>query len=302
VLKRRIMGGVLVGTAWLFGLCYMPGWMLFGVLLLMSCVCQNEFYQMMKRNGHPVSRNCGLAMGVVWLAACYAYPPYAARQLPMGHQFETLVLVVLTFALLLRVLFDSRIQRPVEHVGVTLLGFFYLPFMLSFFIRLAQWGADQTFEIPCARGGVYLASYLAAVVKFSDAGAFACGMTMGRHKMFPRISPKKSWEGFLGGIVAAMAVSAGMVAAAKHCAWLPGGPLKELSLTHALVLGLVLAVVGALGDLIESMFKRASNIKDSAGLLPGGMGGILDMFDSLTFTPAVLYFYLAWFVGQAVAS
>lgn len=52
VLKRRIIGGVLVGTAWLFGLCYMPGWMLFSVLLLMSCVCQNEFYQMMKRNGH----------------------------------------------------------------------------------------------------------------------------------------------------------------------------------------------------------------------------------------------------------
>jgi len=71
-------------------------------------------------------------------------------------------------------------------------------------------------------------------------------------------------------------------------------------LFHALALGLVLGVVGALGDLIESLFKRASNIKDSAGLLPSGMGGILDMFDSLTFTPAVLYFYLAWYVGQAV--
>jgi len=275
--------------------------MLFGVLLLMSCACQNEFYQMMKRTGHPVSRTCGMAMGVVWLAACYAYPPYAARELPMGHQFETLVLAVLVFSLLLRVLFDSRIQKPVEHVGVTLLGFFYLPFMLSFFIRLAQWGADEMFEIPCARGGVYLAAYMAAVVKFSDVGAFAVGVTLGKHKMFPRISPKKSWEGFAGGIVASMAVSVAMIEAAKRCAWLPSGPLQELSVTHALVLGLALGLVGVLGDLIESMFKRSANIKDSAGLLPG-MGGILDMFDSLTFTPAVLYFYLAWFVGQAVAS
>lgn len=301
MLIRRIVAGVLVGMAWLFGLCYMPGWMLFCVLLLMSCVCQNEFYQMMRQNGHPVSRNCGMAMGVVWLAACYAFPPYAARELPLGHQFETLVLAVLVFALLLRVLFDPRIQKPVEHVGVTLLGFFYLPFMLSFFIRLAQWGADEMFEIPCARGGVYLAAYMAAVVKFSDVGAFAVGVTMGRHKMFPRISPKKSWEGFVGGLLSSMAVSVAMIEAAKQCTWLPRGPLQELGVVHALVLGLALGLVGVLGDLIESMFKRSANIKDSAGLLPG-MGGILDMFDSLTFTPAVLYFYLAWFVGQAVAS
>jgi len=271
------------------------------VLLLMSCACQNEFYQMMKRNGHPVSRNGGMLMGAVWLLACYAFPPCAAYELPMGHQFETLVLAALVFVLLLRVLFDSRIARPVEHTGVTLLGFFYLPFMLSFFIRLAQWGADSMFEIPSARVGVYLASYLAAVVKFSDVGAFAVGVTMGRHKMFPRVSPKKSWEGFFGGIAAAMLVSVAMIQAAKHYTWLPGGPLTALNVPHALILGAVLGVVGALGDLIESMFKRSANTKDSAGLLPGGGGGILDMFDSLTFTPAVLYFYLAWFVGQSVS-
>jgi phosphatidate cytidylyltransferase len=297
---KRVIVGILVGAAWLLGLCCMPGWMLFGVLLAMSCVCQYEFYQMMKRNGHPASRNGGMVMGVVWLTACYAFPPYAAQALPTGHQFETLLLAVLAFALLLRVLFDSRIQKPVEHTGVTLLGFFYLPFMLSFFIRLAQWGADEPFETPCARGGVFLAAYLAAVVKFSDVGAYALGVTMGRHKMFPRVSPKKTWEGLVGGLVSAMAVSVGMVLAAKRFAWLPGGPLAELSVAHALVLGLALGAVGALGDLIESMFKRSVNTKDSAGLLPGGGGGILDMFDSLTFTPAVLYFYLAWFVGQSV--
>ena len=102
-------------------------------------------------------------------------------------------------------------------------------------------------------------------------------------------------------LIVSMLASVAMVEIARHCAWVSGGPLKSLGVVHALVLGLVLALVGVLGDLVESMFERAVNIKDSAGLLPG-MGGILDMFDSLTFTPAVLYFYLAWFVGQAVSS
>ena len=222
----------------------------------------------------------------------------AALALPLGHQTECLVLVALMFGVLLRVLFDSRIQRPVEHAGVTVLGFFYLPFMLSFFIRLAQWGATECFSIPSARVGVFLASYIALVVKLGDVGAFAVGLSIGKHKMFPRISPKKSWEGLAGGLAASMAASVAMVWIAK--AWSLGGPLTTLSPGHAAVLGLALGAVGVLGDLVESMFKRAVNIKDSAGLLPG-MGGILDMFDSLVFTPAVLYFYLAWFVGQTVA-
>jgi phosphatidate cytidylyltransferase len=121
---------------------------------------------------------------------------------------------------------------------------------------------------------------------------------IGKHKMFPRISPKKSWEGFAGGLAASMLASMAMVWIATR--WQLGGPLCTLGLVHAGVLGLGLGLVGVLGDLVESMFKRAVNTKDSAGLLPG-MGGILDMFDSLTFTPAVLYFYLAWFVGQAVS-
>ena len=289
---RRIATGVAVSVAWFLALCYMPGWILFGVLLLMSCACQNEFYVMMRQSGFTLSRNCGMAMGVIWMTACYAYPPNAALMLPLGHQSECLIVVVIVFGLLLRVLFDSRIKRPIEHAGITLLGFFYLPFMLSFFIRLAQWGAVDRFEIPSARVGVFLASYIALVVKLGDVGAFAVGVMAGRHKMFPRISPKKSWEGLAGGLIASMAASVAMIEMAGHCAWLPGGPLKSLGIVHGLVLGLVLGIVGVLGDLVESMFKRAANIKDSAGLLPG-MGGILDMFDSLIFTPAVLYFYLA---------
>ena len=122
---------------------------------------------------------------------------------------------------------------------------------------------------------------------------------MGRHKMLPRVSPKKTWEGLAGGLAASTLASVAMVELAR-CYGL-GGPLATLGYWHGAVMGLVLGCVGVLGDLVESMFKRAANIKDSAGLLPG-MGGILDMFDSLTFAPAALYFYLAWFVGPAGAA
>jgi phosphatidate cytidylyltransferase len=299
MIVRRIVTGVLVGAAWFLALCYMPGWMLFGVLLVMSCVCQNEFYQMMRLGGYPLSRNYGLTMGALWLTVCYAFPPYAQARVADAGIGELLGVGRAGLLLQLRLLFDSRSRGP-STCGDHAAGFFYLPFMRGFFIRLAQGGAVGMFEIPSARGGVYLASFLAVVVKLSDVGGFAVGLLAGRHKMFPRISPKKSWEGLAGGIAASMAGSVGMIKLAQNCPWLSGGPFQELGTVHALVIGLVLALVGVLGDLVESMFKRAVNTKDSAGLLPG-MGGLLDMFDSLTFTPAVLYFYLAWFVGQAVS-
>jgi len=112
--------------------------------------------------------------------------------------------------------------------------------------------------------------------------------------MFPRVSPNKSWEGFFGGMAFAVASSVGAVAAAKHLPGIPAGPFQSASLLHAVVLGLALGAVGVLGDLIESLFKRAVHAKDSGGYLPG-MGGFLDVFDSLVFGPAVMCFYLSWF-------
>ena len=94
-------------------------------------------------------------------------------------------------------------------------------------------------------------------------------------------------------VVAALVVAA----LARNFEVIPGGPLETLSTSLIIVLALVLSLAGVLGDLFESMFKRSAEIKDSAGLLPGGMGGILDMFDSLIFTPAVLYWFLVFITG-----
>ena len=137
-------------------------------------------------------------------------------------------------------------------------------------------------EIALRHGNVMLL-YVVAIVKFSDVGGFAFGLTSaklmkgGNHKMCPSISPGKSWEGFVGSVVFSCVVS---------CAFIPA---THFAVLKALAFGVVAAVVGTAGDLVESKFKRWVGVKDSSTMkITNGMGGILDMLDSLIFAPAVL--------------
>ena len=124
--------------------------------------------------------------------------------------------------------------------------------------------------------------YLIAIVKFSDMGGFAFGMSSaklmkgGNHKLCPTISPNKSWEGLFGSVFASSVMS---------CAWMS---FTHFGVGKALAFGAVAALVGTFGDLVESKFKRWVGVKDSATFMPAGLGGFLDMFDSLLFAPAAL--------------
>lgn len=124
--------------------------------------------------------------------------------------------------------------------------------------------------------------YLIAIVKISDMGGFAFGvssaklMTGGNHKLCPTISPNKSWEGLGGSVLASCILS---------CCFIP---LTHFAIWKALAFGVTAALVGTFGDLVESKFKRWVGVKDSSTFMPAGMGGFLDMFDSLLFAPAVL--------------
>lgn len=288
-MKRRILTGLLVGAVWACILRFFPGTALFPVLIILTLACQWEFYRLLERDGMHVCRSLGLIWGVLWLVVGYIFPSGATASLAKAHQLESLVLVSGGFALLVLLMFDTYRRRPIEAAALTILGFLYIPFMLSFFLKLAQWGVTQPFGI--SKEGVFLAFYMAAVVKLGDSGAYGIGMAFGRHKLFPRISPAKSWEGLVGGLCVSVLVSILMVLAVRTWTGIPGGPLISLSLWTAAFVGLALGVVGTLGDLVESMFKRAVRVKDSSGILPG-MGGFLDVFDSLIFTPAMLYFML----------
>ena len=124
--------------------------------------------------------------------------------------------------------------------------------------------------------------YLIAIVKISDMGGFAAGMSSaklmkgGNHKLCPTISPNKSWEGLFGSVFASSVMS---------CAWMS---FTHFGVGKALAFGAVAALVGTFGDLVESKFKRWVGVKDSSTFMPAGMGGLLDMFASLLFAPAVL--------------
>lgn len=288
---KRVLTGILVGALWLCVFLFAPAWVLFAALAAAVAVSQIEFYRMFSRGSAkiPCSAVWGVGMGLVWEFFCFCCPsghPYSC--------FSTGVLAVLVFAFLCRVLFMKRSERVLEYAAVTLLGFFYLPFLLSFLLCLAQWNCPDSMMISLDRTGVYLTLYLVAIVKFNDVGGFAFGIPFGRHKCFPSVSPKKSWEGCLGGALFSVGFAVGLVALAKNWGLVPEGPLQQLSWADAVAIGLALSLLGMLGDLVESRFKRVADVKDSAALLPAG--GILDMFDSLVFAPVFLYYFLLWAV------
>lgn len=122
--------------------------------------------------------------------------------------------------------------------------------------------------------------YVIAIVKISDMGGFALGVSCGKHKLCPTISPNKSWEGLLGSVLAAVILSSLFM------------PITHFPWWKAVICGLLAAFVGTFGDLVESKFKRWVGVKDSATFMPAGLGGFLDMFDSLLFAPAVLALFL----------
>ena len=133
-----------------------------------------------------------------------------------------------------------------------------------------------------AKFGNLMMLYLIAIVKISDMGGFAAGVSTaklmkgGNHKMCPTISPNKSWEGLAGSVAASCILS---------CSFMP---ITHFVWYKALAFGVTAALVGTFGDLVESKFKRWVGVKDSSTFMPAGMGGLLDMFDSLLFAPAVL--------------
>ncbi len=277
---RRTINGILVGAAIILALRFLPGWALFLMLVAFSCAVQAEFFAMMKQGGYKSCPTLAYPLGVLWLAGKFAF---AVREAPAwlgGSSWETALLGIFLFALLLRLLFDPK-AKPVEQAATTCFSFFYVPFLLGFYIPLATYQA-RPFDFSSA--GVFLVFYLSCVVKITDVGAFAIGCSCGRHKMFPRVSPKKSWEGLVGGLASAVVVSVVLVAMSKRFDWIAGGAIETWTLPWAALVGLGLGIVGVLGDLIESMIKRAVNVKDSSGIVPG-MGGFLDMFDSILFAP-----------------
>ena len=197
------------------------------------------------------------------------------------NDFEVGFLILFVLGLCLRQFFSRSSTAGILAISTTLFGLMYVPWLLNFIQKINFFQFDN----PLAKdAGKFYVLYFIVVTKFSDTGAYAVGSLIGRHKMIPRISPGKTWEGFGGAILVATLAS---VIFYK----LAGPKLAGMTSLHAVILGIILSISAVVGDLIESIFKREAGVKDSGKSFPG-IGGILDLLDSLLFNAPIMYLYL----------
>jgi phosphatidate cytidylyltransferase len=194
----------------------------------------------------------------------------------LSYDFDIFILLVFALGVFVRQFPQKLNPQGIETMAVTLFGLIYVAWLANFITRVNF----------ATVNGRYWVMYLVVVTKFTDIGAYLIGSSLGRHKMTPRISPKKTWEGTAGGVVFAMGGS-------FLCLYVMPDKLSAdgMKMSHAVVLGLLLGCGAVIGDLAESLIKREAGVKDSSTILPGH-GGCLDMIDSLLFTAPLLYVYM----------
>lgn len=287
MLAQRVRNGALLVAALAAAVAWARGPAALAVILLVTVLAQREFYAMLDAARLPNFKVFGCAAGTALVAATwlgFRSPGPDGPEALFTHTLFVAFLVI--FA---RQFHQRHNARPLETMAGTLMGMLYIAMPMSFLARLLLgWG-----DAPDGRA---LIVYLVAVVKAGDIGAFFVGTAIGRHKLIPRISPAKSWEGCVGGVAAATAAS---LTAAALLQRFDLGPVR-VPPGHAAVIGMGLGIVGILGDLAESLLKRAAGLKDSGDLLPG-LGGVLDVVDSLLPAAPLMYLYLRHVVEPAVA-
>ena len=190
-------------------------------------------------------------------------------------------LLIFSIILFLTELFRNR-GSAILNIGATLLGVFYLGLFGSSIIGIREFypNIGELYQ----RGGYLMISIFAAIW-ICDSAAFWAGRKLGKHKLFPRVSPNKSWEGSIFGFLFSIFV---LILAQILI-------LDFISFTDAVFIGIIIGIFGQLGDLIESLIKRDNGVKDSSGLIPGH-GGMFDRFDSLFYTSPVILLYLTYII------
>jgi phosphatidate cytidylyltransferase len=237
-----------------------------------------EFYGLAQKRGLACFKVSGVVGGVLLMCGTFAHLHgwLGISNTPARvNDFETGFLILFVLGLCLRQLFARDNTSGLTAIAVTLLGLMYVPWLLNFMQKINFFPGVE---------GKYFLLYFILLTKFSDMGAYVVGSLIGRHKMVPRISPGKTWEGFAGAIL----VSTGASVMFVHFL---GAHMAGMNLRHAIVLGIILSTAAVVGDLIESLFKRECGAKDSGHVLPG-IGGILDLLDSLLFNGPLMYLYL----------
>jgi phosphatidate cytidylyltransferase len=249
-------------------------------MVTLACVGLIEFYGLVEKRGLVCFRYWGIAAGITLMIGTFLHVTgnLGIHGTPSRvNDFETTILIVFVLGLCVRQFVSKSNTAGILAISTTLFGLMYVPWLLNFIQKI-------NFFPGINDNGKYYVLYFILVTKFSDTGAYAVGSLIGKHKMIPRISPAKTWEGFGGAIV--VATGASLVFTHFLADKMPG-----MSPLHAVILGVILSSSAVIGDLIESLFKREAGVKDSGNFFPG-IGGILDLLDSLLFNAPIMYLYL----------
>ncbi|MBN2279556.1 MAG: phosphatidate cytidylyltransferase [Candidatus Marinimicrobia bacterium] len=267
-LLTRILIGI-IGIPAILYVIYIGGFSFLAFMAIVSAISQYEFYKMFRAHKGLESYYVhAIIFGFIWLLITYFAPEY----------FYHAVLVPTMLFLILNLRGD--IIRSTEKFSITVAGYLYIPVLISTLVMIRQlWN----YSIMKDGGSWKMVMVLFVAVWINDTFAFAFGSLFGRHKLSPKISPNKSREGSIAGIIGATIT----VFIFYFCHMLP----EFFTLYHTMVLSLILGIFPQLGDLAESMMKRDSGVKDSGTLLLGH-GGVLDRFDAIFMTAPAVYLFL----------
>ncbi len=263
VLHRRILGGLVFGLLALSAV-YLGGAPFIAAVVVVVILAGREYQRMIYRGGHRGFYALQLCLTTVFLLGTV----YRAPQAILGGLTLTIVA-----SLCWQVGRGRDAGEPLVDWALSLAGALYVGWLCSHFLMLRR--------LPEGLGWTLLALFTTWA---HDSLAYVFGKAWGKHAFFPRISPRKTWEGTLAGWVGGTGTT------------LLAGCVLGLSVFQAVTLGLAISLAATFGDLAESMIKRQVGVKDSGGLIPGH-GGILDRMDSLLFVVVVVYYFLTWVIG-----
>jgi phosphatidate cytidylyltransferase len=262
-MKRIVTSAVILALVTLV-IFFFPNWVFTLLASLMIGAALNEYFNLAQKKHIVVYKYFGISVGMLIPVIIYfqkGLEGYFALE-PFFIVIACLFIFVLQFT-------RRECSQALVSIAVTLFGLLYIAWLFSFFVKLKF--------MP---QGALLVSFIILVTKMGDVGAYFVGSSIGRHSLIPRISPNKTMEGTIGGLVFSVA------SAVASKLYLPSFPMG-----HLVVLGFLLGVLAQVGDLAESLLKRDCDVKD-AGAMLSGFGGVFDLIDSLLFTTPIFYFYV----------
>jgi phosphatidate cytidylyltransferase len=266
-LTQRIITGLLGSAVVIAGICYSE-WAYFILFMTLCFFAMREFYILAGMDGMVPQRTFGILCGLF----VYTITFLIERQ-TLTYKYYFLIFPLVSCVYMIK-LYKKFERKPFSNIAFTFLGIFYVAVPISL-LNIAVF-VDGVYNFEIIFGCLF-------ILWASDTGAYFAGTFFGKRKLFERISPKKSWEGFFGGALLALIFAYGLSVY-----------FHSLNFTQWMIVGLIIIVGGTFGDLVESLLKRSIEIKDSGNALPGH-GGFLDRFDGLLISAPFIVAYLEIF-------